>query len=87
MKVKIVVHTGPTEEGDFRPGQIVDIREGTAAEWVKRGGAIPQPDLEEKKAEPPPVLEKTEEVIETPEDHHRVGLETATMRRRRNTAK
>jgi len=84
MKLKIVVHTGPTEEGDFKPGDMPDIREGTAEEWVKRGWAIAQPHLFEEKKHPPPEPElEAEPVIETPEDNIKTGLETATLKRKK----
>jgi len=75
MKLKIVVHTGLTEEGDFKPGDMPDIREGTAEEWIKRGWAIPQP--EEEKAPQKKAIE-----IETPEDSL-PPRETATIKRKK----
>ena len=84
MRVRIVVHTGATEEGSFQPGDCPDLREGTAEEWIKRGWAIPQPDLEEKQKAKP--VEPPEEVavIETPEDHSGLTTrETAIIKRKK----
>ena len=79
MKVSIVVHTGVTEEGNFKPGDTADIREGTAEEWIKRGWAIAQP--KETKSEPELELEPT---IETPEDDTAASKrETATLKRKK----
>lgn len=75
MRIKVVAHTCD-EEGSHFPGEYLDMRDATAALWVKRGWAIAIP--EEKK--PEPVVERR--VIETPED----GLpeqETATVKRRK----
>ncbi len=83
MKVTIVVHTGVTEEGNFKPGDTPDIREGTAEEWIRRGWAIAEP--KEKKSEPEPEPEETveaEPIIETPEDDMGVP-ETATLKRKK----
>ena len=85
MRVRIVVHTGATEEGSFQPGDCPDLREGTAEEWIKRGWAVPQPDLEEKQQKAKPV-EPPEEVaiIETPEDHSGLTTrETAIIKRKK----
>jgi hypothetical protein len=81
MKVNIVVYTGVTEEGNFKPGDTPDIREATAEEWIKRGWAIAEPT--EKKAgnrEPAQKLE-AEPIIETPEDD--MAVETATLKRKK----
>lgn len=83
MKVKIVVHTGVTEEGEFKPGDTPDIREGTAEEWIKRGWAIDQTEKKSAPPEPEPELEKAEE-IETPEDATSASKrETATLKRKK----
>lgn len=84
MRIKIVVHTGVTEEGSFQPGDTPNIREATAEEWIKRGWAIPRPDLEEKsKAVPPPHEVETAD-IETPEDHSGLTTrETAIIKRKK----
>ena len=74
MKIAIVVHTGVTEEGNFKPGDTPDIREATAEEWIKRGWAIAEP-TEKKSREPEPI-------IETPEDDLGVP-ETATLKRKK----
>lgn len=50
MWIKICAHTSD-EEGQHEPGEILDMREGTAREWVKRGWAIARPDLEAKPVE------------------------------------
>jgi hypothetical protein len=62
MKIKVVAHTSD-EEGLHFPGEILDMREGTAKEWIKKQWAIALPV--EKKAEPD---QAKAEVIETPED-------------------
>lgn len=46
MKIKVCAYTSD-EEGEHHPGEIIDLREGTAREWIKRGWAIARPDLEE----------------------------------------
>ena len=53
MKIKVVAHTS-NKEGQHVPGEIIDIREATALEWIKRGWAIARPDLEEKREDPKP---------------------------------
>jgi hypothetical protein len=84
MKIIIVVHTGVTEEGNFKPGDTPDIREGTAEEWIKRGWAIAE--FKEKKSEPEPEeVQKVEAepIIETPEDDDMGVPETATLKRKK----
>jgi len=82
MKVTIVVYTGVTEEGTFKPGDTPDIREATAEEWIKRGWAIAEP-----KSEPEPQPEEAQKLeaeptIEAPEDDMGVP-ETATLKRKK----
>ena len=86
MKIKVVAYTGPDEEGQHAPGEILDMREGTAREWIKRGWAIARPDLEEKakpkEEEAAPVIPERA-VIETPEDHSMAQREQATLKRKK----
>lgn len=84
MKIKVVAYTAD-EEGQHSPGEILDMREGTALEWIKRGWAIARPDLEEKvkpKEEAQPVVPERA-IIETPEDHSMADREDASITRRR----
>ncbi len=44
MKVNITVHTGAplgNERGWLTPGQVVDLPDDVAAEYLKRGWAVP----------------------------------------------
>jgi hypothetical protein len=79
MKIKVVAHTSD-EEGLHFPGEILDMREGTAKEWIKKQWAIALPV--EKKEEPEPVVEAKAEVMEAPEDHM-PKHETASMKRKK----
>jgi len=81
MKIKVVAYTS-NEEGAHQPGEILDMREAKALQWIKMGWAIARPDLEEKAKEPEPVVERA--VIETPEDDSSAETrETATMKRKK----
>ena len=85
MKIKVVAYTGPDEEGQHAPGEILDMREGTAREWIKRGWAIARPDLEEKPKEQQVETREAKverAVIETPEDRM-PEHEQATLKRKK----
>lgn len=91
MWIKIQAYT---PEGGHVPGEIIDVREATALEWIKNRWAVARPDLETKgkAVEEPPVEEEPEQeeprieraVIETPEDHSSATVrETGTFKRKK----
>jgi hypothetical protein len=81
MWIKVQAYTPHgTGEDPREPGDIVNIREATALQWIKNGWATARPDLEEKK--PEVEIKAKAEVIETPESK-RPGLETASLKHKK----
>lgn len=66
MKIKVIAHTN-NEEGMHSPGDILDMRDALAQEWIKKRWAIARPDLEPKREEPKREPEREPEPDPEPE--------------------
>lgn len=80
MKVKIVAYTSD-EHGAHVPGDVLELNEGEAHEYVKRGWAKHDPELNPK---PQPEVKPKAAIIETPEDRM-VEHEDASVKRRKKS--